>query len=392
MKLTFLTLGSIASNPGHLARFVSVLKELSELHEINIICLSKNPDDEVTKQKYNKVSFHNFPIKTNGWHLVDIHETIKNLTDLIKSLSPELVVLQIEAWELMRELKKSLQGITKFTTLIHAMPFLTSPIQPSGNFENDVHNYISSGIEEFRKDYIKQHYNEAYEVLPQLPIIACNRTVSFYLQKYFDNLKIWNIEPLIKTSKQKTCIDTSTFKFDFVYMARMEAGKGIEYIAEILNRVAVKLQRQVTIAIIGRTDDLVSKTALESLLNNQVNYKAEYLGWLNENGKGEILPQSQVFLYPSHYDNYPTVLNEALAFGLPVVTWDVYSTNLNYLNVQAVRRIPLYDFEQFSYEIVNILNDRDTYSQQSLEFINTRVTALEAAQLDSRIYKEIISL
>lgn len=393
MKLVFLTLAPLSSNAGHLARLSTELYDLAKLNEISIICLGKNPDNEETKNKYKNISFFHYPVKFDGWKVVNLSEIIKNISDIIKEIHPILVILQMEVWDLMRELGKDFKGKVIFAIVVHAMPFLVAPVNPSGNFEQDVIKYVATGIKKYRKDYIVNHYKEVYSVFENIPIIACNKTVAFYFKTYFKNLRIWTLKPSIVAKRNKNIIVAENPIYDFVYMARMETGKGIEYLSEILKRISLILGRPITMAIMGRTDDILSKNVLDQLLKNshlKKYFNISYFGWADENCKKLILSQSGIFLYPSHYDNYPTVLNEALTFGLPCIIWDVPFSRLNYSSIKAVKLVPFLNFQRFAENAVESFLNRKVLAKYALNFVNSFSSMAKIAQLDTDIFTEII--
>lgn len=395
MKLMFLTLAPISSNAGHLARLSTELYDLAKLNEINIVCLGKNPDDEETMNEYKGISFSHLPVNFNGWEITNILETVEKIDNFIKEIRPSLVILQVEVWDLMRELGQGLKGKVPFAAVVHAMPFLGAPVNPSGNFEQDVINYTTVGIEQLKKDYILGHYKEVDSVFQNISIIANNKTVAFYLKTYFKNLRILTLAPSIVAKIKNKIIVTQKPIYDFVYMARMEAGKGVEYFPEILKRISLILDRPVTMAILGRTDDTLSKKALDQLLveSKQNKYfNISYFGWADENCKKQVLSTSGIFLYPSHYDNYPTVLNEALTFNLPCITWDVIFSQLNYSTTKAVKRVPLLNFQRFAESAAESLLNRNVLVKYALDFVNSFDSPARIAQLDTEIFKEIINI
>jgi len=394
MKLVFLTLAPLSSNAGHLARLSFELRDLSKINEVSIICLGKDPDNEETKNIYRNVSFIHLPVKFNGWEVVNLLETANTIKNVIEEIHPNVVILMMEVWDLMRELNKNLKDGIKFVTVVHAMPFLAAPLEPSGDFESDILEYCQSDIEGYKKDYILKHYKEACAVFDDALIIANNKTVEFYLKTYFPNLKISVLLPTLIVQAHPDIIIQEPFTYDFIYMARMESGKGIEYLLDILNRISLILQRKIKVAILGKTDDLLTKKALEKLLEEasaKTSFvEVAYFGWADKNMKKDILTKSSVFLYPSHYDNFPTVLNEALSFGLPVVTWDVLFYRLNYKTALAVKSVPLFDFQAFAEKAVEATLDRKQLSKEAIDFVNSFKSPEETAQLDTDVFEEII--
>lgn len=388
----FLTFAPLSSNAGHLARFSFELRSLSILNEISIICLGKDPDNNETKNIYKNISFTHLPIKFDGWRIVNLLEVANTISNIVEKIHPGIVILMTEVWDLMRELSKSLRGKVRFITVVHAMPFLAAPLQPSGNFESDVIAYCQSDIEKYKKDYIVEHYKEVYTVFNDVLIIANNKTVEFYLKTYFPDLKISVLPQTLIVQTQPNIITRESFAYDFVYMARMESGKGIEYLSDILNKISLILQRKINIAILGRTDDSLTKKSLEKLLEDskKTNFiEVTYFGWADKNMKKDILTKSSVFLYPSHYDNFPTVLNEALSFGLPVITWDVPFYKLNYKDTPAVRPVPLFDFQSFAEEAVKANINRKQLSEKAIDFVNSFGSPEEIALLDTQIFTRV---
>ncbi|MBU1110529.1 glycosyltransferase [Patescibacteria group bacterium] len=319
-------------------------------------------------------------------------KSIKEIVKIAENIAPDICILQMEAWELVRELNQALKGTIKFATAINAMPFLVSPIHPTGNYDNDVKKYLNSDIEKFRKEYVLEHYKEAHEVFKSLNIIAVNKTVAYLLKSYFNNLRLWQYIPLTNIIKNKIAKREQRLKHDFVYMARIESGKGVEYLERILSLISKIMGRSVSIVVLGRMDDQKSKHALASLINNQSrgDYLVEYKGWVDNNVKNEILPNSGVFLYPSHYDNFPAVVNEALAYGLPVVTWDVPFSQVNYGDVNSVKIVKLLDYLEFAKVAVESYENRDRHIKESLNFIRSAANPKEMIESDINIYREII--
>lgn len=393
MNLLFITFAPLSSNAGHLRHLKEELSELSELHNITIFCLSSKPDDISTKDLYSRVSFYNFEAKFNGWEVLNIEDIVQTVYNLNSKYNFDLVVLQMEVWDLMRELGRRLDKVIPIATVIHAMPFLSSPLDVSNNFEKDVIKYANSGISNYRKDYILNHYKEIEGVFKTIALIPSNPTVSFYFNNYFNNQKTFPFKSSTIPSRLKVKTVTENSEYDFVYMARMESGKGIEYLLEIFNNIIKILKRPIRVAIMGRADDSISKKALSDLFDeSELN---EYLsidnfGWADENIKKDVLTKSGVFLYPSILDTFSIVLCEALEYGLPCVAWEVPFIKLNY-DTKAVKQVRLLNIQEFAESTVYVLNNRLKLSREALNFVKGLNSPKEIASLDTQTFREIIS-
>lgn len=391
MKLLFLTFSPLSIPSGHLARLVQELKNLSEINEVSIVCMRKGIDTEKTKAIYPKVHFYSIDMQFEGWEIKNLKEVVANVLDLVQTIKPDLVIQQMEVWELLRELSRALKDKVAFVAGLHAMPFLAVPLQQSGDFEKDVEDYLQTDVEPYKKQYIQDHYQEAQEVFDSTAFLAQYKTVEFFIKTYFPKTKLYTLTPsLVASISDKK--DNQEFDYDFVYMARMEKGKGVEYLSSILNLISQKLGRKIKIAIMGKCDDPFSKEVLNKLLEESKSssaFEIEYTGWAGPEKKAEILSKGKVFLYPSHYDTLATVVHEAIAFGLPVIMWDVLFYRLNYSGSKAIHNAPMLDFDLYTDRAVEALNNRDVFSLEAKKFAMNFPTPKEIAKLDTELFKRI---
>ena len=391
MRLLILTSAPLSACSGPQSRLINELKFLMKLNQITIVCLGKEEDDKDTQSDFSDVNFLHCPIIYNGWVVVNTCEVVDYIESLCDSINFDLVILNMEIWDLMRDLGKKLKNRVPFATIIHALPFLASPINPTDNFKSDVIKYANSGIEDYRKFYILKNFNEAEEVFKNMAVLANNHTVEFYFSKYFKNLHIWTQSRSLATKINHPVYNHEPF-YDFTYMARIEKGKGLEYLFEIVNRTSKLINRKVKLVIMGRVDDTVSKETLADLLeksSNILNIEVTFLGWADYKMKYDIFFKTAVFLYPSIYDNYPTVLNEAIAHGLPCVVWDLPYTRINYSNSKSVIRVPVFNFDEFANSLVNVLSCRETLFYETLKYINEFDSLEKTAELDTKLFNNI---
>ncbi len=387
MRLLILTSSPISANRSPQARLKCELEFMMDLNEITIVCLGQKADDKHTQDRYSKIEFLHCPAEYDGWSVTNADSITNFVLGQVKAKSPDLVVLDTEIWDLVREISDELDGVASFVTVFHAMPFLASPIKPSGDFVKDITEYTNSGIEEYRKHYILEHYEECEEVLKNVGVIASNKTVEYYFHKYFGNLKVWTQPQFLIAPPNPPSFNPNP-EYDFAYMARMEKGKGVEYLAEILKRASSILGRKVKLVLAGKTEDEHSKRALRNLLEIGANNsfaEIKFLGWADDKTKRSMLSSSSVFLYPSHYDTYATVLNEAISSGLPCIVWELPYTKLNYEDAPAVTRVPIFDLEAFARSATDALSHRKSLFENVLHFIDQFDTPETMAKLDTRL-------
>lgn len=389
-KLFFIHLGKLSSNSGHTARLRYELKDVSEIADISILSLT-NELDQSFLDKYPNVHFYILPIRFNGWRVVNLRHVIGRIDEIINFCNPDIVILCIEIWDLVIELGKKLRNKIAFCTTCHAMPFLGSPLNPTKSFESDVRKFADKQKLKYRKNYIIKHYREFPKILNSGLLIANNTTVTFYLKKYFPESLFWKQVPHV-TVDLLPMPKVLDIDYDFCYMARMENGKGVEYLQDLLKEISIKMGRKIRVAIMGRADDEYSKEKLSQLLKSKSGYfSIHFFGWADTKTKTEVLGKSGCFIYPSIYDNFPTVVNEALSHGLPVVVWNTIFYKVNYSKIKSISAAEPFNTENLASIAVHSLRERVQLSHFSREYISKNGGSKLVAKDDLDIFEKIIN-
>ncbi len=162
-KILFVILDNLDSGKSHITRLNLEMELISKNIDINVIILNKDNG----YKPINNVTFFHYPIKFIGWDLQDISILSDYLNKKIDEIKPELVILCIEIWDLI----KVLYNLTKiknipFAVMLHAMPFLCAPLHCSNNFSDDVNKYLlNKNLLDYKKEYIKKHFIELQKTL-----------------------------------------------------------------------------------------------------------------------------------------------------------------------------------------------------------------------------------
>ena len=388
-KLFFISPGKLSGNSSHSARLRYELNDISKIADVSILSLANELDKSFTA-KYPNIKFYVLPIKFNGWKVVNLTNTIKQIIEIISLCNPDIVILCVEIWDLIIKLQKKIFGKTAFCTICHALPFLCSPFKPTKSFESDVRKFADRQEFKYRKDYILKHYTELYNVMNSGILIANNATVAYYLKHYFPKSFFWKQVPHVTVNAFQTS-KTLDMDYDFCYMARMEKGKGVEYLQELFKEISAKLGRKIRVAIMGRADDEYSEKKLRQLLaNNNDIFSIHFFGWADDRMKCKVLSRSGCFIYPSIYDNFPTVVNEAMAYGLPVAMWDTLYYRINYSDIRSVSVATPFNIEKLASVSVDLLNRRLIISHYSTDYIKKNGRSKLVAKNDLRLFNEII--
>ncbi len=101
-----------------------------------------------------------------------------------------------------------------------------------------------------------------------------------------------------------------------LYLGQLHSGKGVLQLIEVIKDSALK---NVRLRVVGLGPDL--RKALDLAHGDE---RITFYGWRNRSDILDILSQTDVVVLPSIcYENSPTVILEALSYGLPVITADI---------------------------------------------------------------------
>jgi glycosyltransferase involved in cell wall biosynthesis len=395
MNLLYLTFGPLDPSSSHLVRLYNALPEMAKTHNIFILNLSNSHDSDQVKSMFSGIKFYTSQCSFEGWSITNIHNLTKKICQFANKHNIELILLQMEVWDLMRELPANLPNNIALATEIHAVPFLGSPISPSHDFFEDVINYSEKIETDFKRNYILNHYSEMSKVITSQAIITSSDSVEFYIKQYFPKLKTYSLKGHVKRTNSSKFINSNLPQDVLVltYMARIEEGKGVIYFKDILDNLYNLTNKHIILNILGRTDDVHSESILYDLQEYYKNDKfirVNYLGWANEALKKEVFNSSLVFIYPSRHDNNPVVVHEALTFGLPCILWDLPFSQLSYNNVEAVIRVKFEDYKEFAKAILKASNNHYRLSQSAIHYEARGLTSVELAKEYTLLYKSII--
>lgn len=141
-------------------------------------------------------------------------------------------------------------------------------------------------------------------------------------QRLFDNYGV----PADACFRSCLCIDNKLFaparqaperRFDFLFCGRIEAVKNPLFAFEVALASARALGRKVRILFVGAGAQEDELKALASQHANQVD--AEFQGFVAHDVLPSLYHSARLFLFPSLWDPWGVVANEACAAGLPVL-------------------------------------------------------------------------
>jgi len=168
---------------------------------------------------------------------------------------------------------------------------------------------------------------------------------------------------VIKLANEKFYFDCNKFYFKFITIGRLDAGKNHSMMIKSFSKIKNKSS---ILYILGEGE---LRGELEKLvLDLKMKERIIFLGF--DNNPFKYLKQCDVFLFSTNFEGFPTVLVEALACGLPIVSTDCLSGPREILSKvndfkQLVSNIELSDFG-----ILTPVNNQVLFTQAIDEIIN----------------------
>lgn len=411
---------------------IETLPCLSKVFDI-FLYMSNNPSSESLKI-LNKLEIKvtiDFAFTDNNIKALIIREKIDLI--LIQWENPKWIILSHKIWKEI--------GVN-YTIFLYELPFINTPTKHvftnwdvhviakifMGFFINLIHiseDRDSNGKEPLSANQpvkmknvkfnsffknkahnLKETFNKVRRTREGLAdakkIIAMGGASKYYIDKYFGFKNIIEVKHCASSDIQSVeGMISLELKYDICFMAaRLESGKGIFDLLDVVYDVKKLLQREINVAIMGRFIDTVTKEKFNKKLKKlKLQSNVILLGFVSESQKVLTLCSSKIFLYPSKKDIFSISLANALFCGLPSVTYDL--PFIQQFNEISIYKTKYKDIESMSKKIVSLLKMseleplkfqklRDTIRQSFNANFNWSKSCEEQIGAIKMILKEII--
>jgi glycosyltransferase involved in cell wall biosynthesis len=130
--------------------------------------------------------------------------------------------------------------------------------------------------------------------------------------------------------------------------------KGFDRLLEAWVRVS-RVMPDWRLVIVGEGEDRQKLTGFIKK-NNLIN-SVDLVGRTSD--VSEYYKEAEIFCLSSHYEGFPMVLLEALAFGLPVVSFDCDTGPAEILQDTGSILVPQNDIDQLALSLINLMKDKE---------------------------------
>ncbi len=210
------------------------------------------------------------------------------------------------------------------------------------------------------------------------------------VSRFFQNKKVIIIRGGIDLAdinlfiKNHPLISVSRRKYDACFMGRFHPQKGCLELIKIWHKVALKLPTA-KLAIIGQGE--MESQMRQLITKYKLQKNVDILGFLIGIPKYNIFANSKIVVHPATYDSGGMASAEAMAFGLPGVSFDLESLKTYY--PKGFLKTKCFSIKIFAQNIIKLLKNKTTYDKLSKESIATVRSQWDWTKRSQEIYYEI---
>lgn len=155
-------------------------------------------------------------------------------------------------------------------------------------------------------------------------------------------------------------IKPSEIQYDGIFLGRLSPSKGILDLLEIWKKICDTLPAA-KLAVVGGGKSETKKLLAEKIKALGMEKNIDLLGYLENEMAYSILKSGKVFLCPSHEEGWGIAIAEAMACGLPVISWDLPAYREVFENYTF--QIEENNILKFSAQVISLLKDEISRSR-----------------------------
>lgn len=150
-------------------------------------------------------------------------------------------------------------------------------------------------------------------------------------------------------------------KYDAIFMGRFHPQKGVLELVDIWKKV-VEEKPNATLVMIG--DGPLYESVKEKIKKLNLENKIFLEGYLFDGKeKYQLFSQSRIVVHPAIYDSGGMAAAEAMAWGLPGISFDLEALKTYY--PKGMIKVQIGKIDDFSNKIISLLNNKKLYSKIS---------------------------
>ncbi len=174
-----------------------------------------------------------------------------------------------------------------------------------------------------------------------------------------------DIKPSEEYLKSGDVVSVEKRKYDACFVGRFHYQKGVLELIAIWKLVCKeKFDAKLSMIGIGSLEKEIREKIERLELENNI----ELLGFKDGDEKYEIFKKSKIIVHPATYDSGGMAACEAMAWGLPGISFDLDALKTYY--PKGMLKTPCYDLNKFAENIIRLLEDKKLYLQMQKEAVD----------------------
>lgn len=187
-------------------------------------------------------------------------------------------------------------------------------------------------------------------------VLALNKAVYKDLLKLgFDEKRLGVLGAGVEVEEIKKYKPKKKYAYQAVVLGRIHPVKGVFDLVEIWKKV-VKEIPPAKLALIGSGAAGYINEVKERIGKAKLEKNIDLLGFIPKESVLDIMKSAQIFLCPDHENGWGLAVCEAMAAGLPVVSYDIDIFGAVYK--KGFVSVPLFDTDTFAQRVVYLLENK----------------------------------
>ncbi len=150
-----------------------------------------------------------------------------------------------------------------------------------------------------------------------------------------------------------------------LFLGALIKRKGVIELLQAIKELSDKGIDNFRLLIAGAGEE--EATLKKYVIDNQLNSRVEFLGWITNEEKTDILKKADILILPSHNEGLPIAILEAMVYSLPVISTKVGSISEAVIDGKNGYLVSPGDVNMLAEKIEVITTNEDIWKQQSIE-------------------------
>jgi glycosyltransferase involved in cell wall biosynthesis len=357
MKILFIASGILGDRPGisgSESRFIEIAKHWANKgHEIHL--LSSQGGKYVCEQFGLSVVLHEMPkvpYQNRIGHVIRLFQSVFVLPDSLAREKFDLICSSSEgsydvipAWHLKRQMTEA-----RWIVIVHWLP----PFPPWKRTGSSVLNSTAF--------FITERLGLRLALKGANHLLTVSESTAQQLKEInVPSTRYTAVECGVEFERiQSVVSQVKTKQVDAVFMKRLQTVKGVFDLIEIWKKVVEQIPNaKLWVIGEGLEGERMKQVARDQGLEKNI----EFLGVIYDfQEKYRRLAQAKLFLLPSHEENWAIVIGEALAAGIPVISYDL--PELKSVWKEGCIFVPKHDVDAFAKRVLELLRNAEDRAKQ----------------------------